>query len=56
MAGGGFIPDAAFWGAVAVAQAVPAFADQPNAPGFLPELTEVVGAGSSEQGGGRYTS
>jgi hypothetical protein len=51
--GDGFIPDAAFWGAVA--QAVPTFADRPNTPGFLPELTDVVGAGSFEQGGGRYT-
>jgi hypothetical protein len=37
------------------AEAVPTFADQPNTPGFLPELTEVVGAGSFEQGGGYYT-
>jgi hypothetical protein len=34
--GGGFLPDAAFWGAVA--QAIPSFADRPGAPGFLPEL------------------
>jgi hypothetical protein len=48
--GGGFLPDAAFWGAVA--QAIPSFADRPGAPGFLPELVDVVGAGSFEQGGG----
>ena len=48
--GDGFLPDAAFWGAVA--QAIPSFADRPGAPGFLPELVDVVGAGSFEQGGG----
>ena len=40
--GGGFLPDAAFWGAVA--QAIPSFADRPGAPGFLPDLVDVVGA------------
>jgi hypothetical protein len=35
--------DAAFWGAVA--QAIPSFADRPGAPGFLPELVDVVGGG-----------
>jgi hypothetical protein len=50
--GGGFLPDAVFWGAAA--QANPSFADRPGAPGFLPELVDVVGAGSFEQGGGRF--
>ena len=31
-----------FWGAVA--QAIPSFADRPGAPGFLPDLVDVVGA------------
>ena len=43
--GGGFLPDAAFWGAVA--QAIPSFADRPGAPGFLPDLVDVVGGGRS---------
>jgi hypothetical protein len=34
---------------------VPTFVGRPNTPGFLPELVDVVRAGSSEQGGGRYT-
>jgi hypothetical protein len=38
----GFLPDAAFWGAVA--QAIPSFADRPGAPGFLPDLVDMVGA------------
>jgi hypothetical protein len=56
--GGGFLPDAAFWGAVA--QAIPSFAQSlQTGParlgcGFLPELVDVVGAGSFEQGGGRF--
>jgi hypothetical protein len=37
------------------AQATPSFADRPSAPGFLPELVDVVGAGSFEQDGGQYT-
>jgi hypothetical protein len=51
--GDGFIPDAAFWGAVA--QAVPTFADRPNAPGFLPELTDVVCGLLRARRGGGYT-
>jgi hypothetical protein len=55
--GGGFLPDAAFWYYFwgAAAQAIPSFADRPCAPGFLPELVDVVGACSFEQHGGQYT-